>query len=103
MAEAVKQKLPSHNIELGSCACKHDTLLPTTRPNSEWIAKKDTRKQLFIVYYSSAVKQQLESGKLLEDVDVDFCLTVIKPLHAQRMEESWHGWNTRWNCQVKTL
>ena len=40
------------------------------------------RKQ-FIIYYSSSVKQQLDSGKQLEDIDVDFRLTVLKPLHAQ--------------------
>lgn len=37
----------------------------------------------FIVYYSSSVKQQLDSGKQLEDTDVDFSLTVLKSLHAQ--------------------
>ena len=36
----------------------------------------------FTVYYSSSVKQQFDSGKQLEDIDVAFRLTVIKPLHA---------------------
>ena len=36
----------------------------------------------FTAYYSLSVKQLLESGKILEDVDVDFWLTVIRCLHA---------------------
>jgi len=39
-------------------------------------------KKQFITYYSDAVKEQLESGKKLEDVEVDFRLSVLKPLHA---------------------
>ena len=52
------------------------------------------RKQ-FIVYYISAVKQQLESGKPLEDVDVDFLLTVIKPLQAQWLVDMFNFFTTQ--------
>ena len=40
-------------------------------------------KKEFTVYYSSSVKQQLDGGKKIEDIHVDFRLTVIKPLHTQ--------------------
>lgn len=29
------------------------------------------------------MKQQLDNGKKIEDIEVDFRLTTIKPLHAQ--------------------
>ena len=37
----------------------------------------------FITYYSDAVKQEIDNGKEIEDIEVDFRLTTIKPLHAQ--------------------
>ena len=57
------------------------------------------RKQ-FIVYYSSAVKQQLDSGKLLEEVDVDFRLTVIKPLHAQWLVDMFNFFTTHKGAEI---
>ena len=41
-----------------------------------------TKGYRFTEYYASAIREQLESGKQLEDIDVDFCLSVIKPLHV---------------------
>ena len=49
-------------------------------------AKQRMRKE-FVTYYSSAVKQQLDSGKQLEDIEVDFRLSVLKPLHAKWIVE----------------
>ena len=37
----------------------------------------------FTTYYASVVKQQLDSGRKIDEVDIDLRLTVIKPLHAQ--------------------
>lgn len=39
------------------------------------------------MFYSNAVKEQLHSGKQLEDIEVDFRLSVLKPLHAQWLVE----------------
>ena len=36
-----------------------------------------------ITYYVSVVTEQLQSGVNLEHIEVDFCLSVLKPLHAQ--------------------
>ena len=49
-------------------------------------AKQRTRKE-FVTYYSSAVKQQFDSGKQLEDIKVNFRLSVLKPLHAKWLVE----------------
>ena len=46
-------------------------------------AAKTFMRSRFITYYSDTVKQQLDSGKSIDDVEVEFRLTTIKPLHAQ--------------------
>ena len=43
----------------------------------------DVQSKEFVTYYLSAVKQQLDSGKQLEDIEVDFRLSMLKPLHAK--------------------
>ena len=40
-------------------------------------------KKQFITYYAGAVQKQLQLGANLEDIDVDFRLSILKPLHAQ--------------------
>lgn len=45
------------------------------------------RKDFFTYYYLSAVKQQFDSGKKLEDIEVNFRLSVLKPLHAKWLVE----------------
>ena len=82
MTETVKQKLSSHNIELVPVPANMTHFFQPLDLTVNGSAKKYMRKQ-FIVYYSSSVKQQLDSGKQLEDIDVDFRLTILKPLHAQ--------------------
>ena len=47
-------------------------------------------KKQYIIYYASAVRQQLESGVNLEDVEVDFRLSVLKPLHAQWLVNAYN-------------
>ena len=46
------------------------------------LQKKFVRNQ-FTEYYSGAVKEQLDYGKQLDDIDVDFRLSAVKPLHAE--------------------
>jgi hypothetical protein len=45
--------------------------------------EKQRMKKEFVTYYSSAVKQKLDSGTDLEDVEVDFRLSVLKLMHTQ--------------------
>ena len=51
-------------------------------------------KKEFITYYSNTVKQQLEAGAKLEDIDVDFRLSVLKPLHAQWLVNMYNFFST---------
>lgn len=51
----------------------------------------------FVVYYSSAIKQQLDSGKPLED---DFRLSVIKPLHAQQLVDIFNIFTTEKGAEI---
>ena len=46
-------------------------------------SSKNYMKKQFITYYSDTVKKQLDDGEALEDIEVDFKLTTMKPLHAQ--------------------
>ena len=67
-----------------------DTFFPTTRPNSKWIWKAVDEERV----YSKAVKQQLKSGTRLDDVEVDFRLSVLKPLHAQWLVKMYNFFTT---------
>ena len=75
------------------CPSQYDTLLPTTRLDSEWFLKAVHEKES-VIYYSDAVKQQLESGTNLEDVEVDFCLSVIKQLYAEWLVNLYNFFST---------
>ena len=44
---------------------------------------KQWMKKEFVAYYSRAVKQQFDDRKSLEEVKVDFRLSILKPLHVQ--------------------
>ena len=44
-------------------------------------AKKFMKDQ-FTSWYSAQIQSQLDSGVVLDDVDVDLRLSVLKPIHA---------------------
>ena len=48
----------------------------------------------FTKYYSDAVQLQLDSGKSVEDNDVDFHLTMIKPLRIQWLTHMYNHLTT---------
>jgi hypothetical protein len=56
-------------------------------------AKKYMHQQ-FIMYYSHVVKDQLESGKALDDINNDVRLTTMKPLHAQWLVDMFNYFTT---------
>ena len=56
---------------------------------------KQRMKMELITYYSSAVKQQLDSGTDLEDVEVDFRLPVLKPMHVQWLVNLYNFFTTK--------
>ena len=78
----MKEKSSSLNIELVAVPANMTHFFQPLDLTVNGSAKKLMRKQ-FITYYSSTVKNQLERGKQLEDIEVNFRLSAIKPLHAQ--------------------
>ena len=38
---------------------------------------------LFTEYYTAAVKELIDSGKQLDEIEVDFHLSTVKPLHGR--------------------
>ena len=62
-------------------------------------AKKFVRNQ-FTEYYSSAVKEQLDSGKQLDDIDVDFRLSTVKPLHSEWLISMYNYFTTRKGAEI---
>ena len=51
---------------------------------------RNSLKKEFIIYYSSIVQEQIESGKKLEDINIDTRLTIVKPLHAQWLVNTYN-------------
>ena len=82
MTDEVKRKLCSLHIEYVYVPANRTHFFQPLDLTVNGSGKQLMKKE-FITYYSDAVKQQLESGTKLEDVEIDFRLSVLKPLHAQ--------------------
>ena len=89
MTEAVKNNLASLNIELVPVPANLNHLFQPLDLTVNRAAKKFIKKE-FITYYSSIIQQQLESGKKLEDINIDMRLTIVKPLHAQWLVNTYN-------------
>ena len=99
MTEEIKKKLQSLHMELVPVPANMTHFFLPLDLTVNGSAKQYMRKQ-FITYYSDAVKQQLDSGKQLEDVEVDFRLTTIKPLHAQWLVNMYNFFTTEKGAQI---
>ena len=86
MTDKVKERLDELNIECVYVPANMTHFFQPLDLTVNGCAKQRMRKE-FVTYYSSAVKQQLDSGKQLEDIEVDFRLSVLKPLHAKWLVE----------------
>lgn len=82
MTNAVKQRLCSLHIECVYVPANMTHFFQPLDLTVNGSGKQFMRKQ-FVTYYSEAIRKQVDSGTNLEDVEVDFRLSVIKPLHAQ--------------------
>lgn len=82
MTNNVKSKLQSSSIDLVPVPANMTHFFQPLDLTVNRAAKNLTKTE-FISYYSRCIQQQLDAGKLLEDVEVDLRLTIIKPLHAQ--------------------
>ena len=93
MTKIVQSKLLSLNIECVYVPANMTNLFQPLDLTVNRSGKQFMRKE-FITYYSNSVKQQLETGKALEDIEVDFRLSVIKPLHAQWLVNMYNFFTT---------
>ena len=99
MTDKVKEQLDELNIE---CVYVPANMMHFFQPLDLTVngcAKQRMRKE-FVTYYLSAVKQQLDSGKQLEDIEVDFHLLVLKPLHAKWLVELFNSFTSTRDKEV---
>lgn len=54
----------------------------------------------FTEYYSGAVKEQLDSGKQLVGIDVNFRLSTVKPLHGEWLISMYNYFTTRKGIEI---
>ena len=84
MTDTVKSKLTSLSIELVAVPANMTHFFQPLDFTVNGAAKKLARKE-FISNYSTAVQKQLQSGKSAEEIEVHLRMSIIKPLHAQRL------------------
>lgn len=94
VTDKVKQMLTSLHIELVTVPANMTHFFQPLDLTVNGAAKHFMKKQ-FAVYYANAVKHQLDSGKEVEDINVDLRLTVIKPLHAQWLVNMYNFFTTK--------
>lgn len=82
MTDKVKDKLKELNIELVSVPANMTHFFQPLDLTVNGSAKKFMQNQ-FSKFYCNAVKAQIDSGKQVDEIDIDFRLTTLKPLHAQ--------------------
>ena len=99
MTPAVKRELQSLNIELVPVPANMTHFFQPLDLTVNGSAKKFIRRK-FVSYYSNEVKSQLDSGKELNDVEVDFRLSKIKPLHAQWLIDMYNYFTTEKGSQI---
>ena len=75
--------LASRNIEVVSVPANMTLFLQPLDLTVNREAKKFMKDQ-FTSWYSAQIQSQLDSGVVLDDVDVDLRLSVLKPIH-----ETW--------------
>ena len=95
MTPIVKRELQSLNIELVPVPSNITHFIEPLDLTVNGSAKKFIRRK-FVVYYSN----ELDSGKNLDDVEVDFCLNKIKPLHAQWLIDMYNYFTTEKDSQI---
>ena len=99
MTNKVQDKLKSLNLELIAVPANMTHFFQPLDLTVNASAKKFIRTK-FTKYYSNAVKQQLDDGKQVDDIDVDFRLTTIKPLHAQWLLDMYNHFTTSKGMEI---
>ena len=93
MTDKVKSTLESLGIDLVSVPANMTHFFQPLDLTVNKSAKNLTKRE-FISYYSSVIKEGLDAGKALEDIDVNLRLSVIKPLHAQWLVKVFNFFTT---------
>ena len=99
MTPTVKRELQSLNIELVPVPANMMHFFQPLDPTVNGSAKKFIRRK-FVAYYSNEVKSQLDSGKELDDVEVDFRMSKIKPLHAKWLIDMYNYFTNEKGSQI---
>ena len=94
MTPTVKRELQSLNIELVPVPANMTHFFQPLDLTVNGSAKKFIRRK-FVSYYSNEVKSQLDN-----DVEVDFRLSKIKPLHAQWLIDMYNYFTTEKGSQI---
>ena len=99
MTPAVKAELEAKDIELVPVPANMTHFFQPLDLTVNGSVKKFMRKK-FVTYYSREVKNQLDNGAALNDVEVDLRLSKIKPLHAQWLIEMYNHFTTERGQQI---
>ena len=84
MTDKVKDKLKSLNSESVSVPAYMTHFFQPLDLTVNGAAKKFMHNQ-FSKYYCNALKTQIHSGKQVDEIDVNFHLTTLKPLHVRKL------------------
>ena len=76
-------------LKLCICACKHDTYTATVRSDSKWVCKRFMHEK-----FNSLYSLQLIEGKLSHNINVSLKLSLLKPIHAERILELYDKMTT---------
>lgn len=93
MTDRVKNELGSLNIDLVPVPANMTHFFQPLDLTVNRAAKNLMKKE-FIAYYSRCVQEGLDTGKQLENIEVDLRLSVIKPLHAQWLVSMFNFFTT---------
>ena len=87
----VKFSTRTSQEQYSSCksAEQHDAYFPTLRPTVNSWAKNFMRNK-FSEWYASQIREGLDSGKEIEDIEVKTPLIVMKPMYAQWIIELYN-------------
>ena len=99
MTDVVKSKLDSLSIESVTVPANMTHFFQPLDLTVNGAAKKLSTKA-FVTHYSDTVLKQIESGKPIEDIEVDLRSSVIKPLHAQWLVDIYNYFTTADGRQI---
>ena len=92
MSDPVIKKSKENNIKLTRVPRNTTNLFQLLDLTINGSAKAFLKKK-FTKWYSSSISKQLEEGKSIEDIDVEWKVSILKPLHAKWINELYYYMN----------